>query len=115
MLSTHVAALSPPEGQFSHVKFLTKTAIKQDLSERLEPSPEHWSLGTFQPFYLIIHTRPPPSQSIDTINLLTPSNINHYISGGTLTPLTPLPMQEMKPSMFSPIIADSTAPFNTGK
>ena len=41
MLSTHVAALSPPEGQFSHVKFLTKTAIKQDLSERLEPSPEH--------------------------------------------------------------------------
>jgi len=32
--------------------------------------------------------------------------------GGTLTPLTPLPMQEMKPSMFPSIITDSSAPFN---
>ena len=31
-----------------------------------------------------------------------------------MTPLTPLPMQEMKPSMFSPIIPDSSAPFNPG-
>ena len=42
-------------------------------------------------------------------------NADSCILGGTLTPLTPLPMQEMKPAMFSPIIADSTASFNTGK
>jgi len=33
--------------------------------------------------------------------------------GGTLTPLTPISMQEMKPSMFSPIIPESSTPFNT--
>ena len=37
MLSaSHLSCAEPPEGPFSHVKFHTKTAIKQDLSGRLE-------------------------------------------------------------------------------
>ena len=105
----------PPKGSFPMLNFSQKLQSNKICLNVLNQvqNTEAW-----EPFnlstWLSTHT-PPPSQSIDTINLLTPSNINHYISGGTLTPLTPLPMQEMKPSMFSPIIADSTAPFNTGK
>merc|ERR1712038_2171638 len=36
------------------------------------------------------------------------------VAGGSLTPLTPLTMQDMKPSMFSPGLSDPPAPSYPG-
>ena len=36
-----------------------------------------------------------------------------FCSGGGLAPLTPITMQDLKPSMFSPILGESPT-FNTG-
>jgi len=63
----------------------------------------------------IVFTHPTTTTSdilYDSINMSQAYPTLTSSLGGTLTPLTPLSMQEMKPSMFSPIIGDST-PFNT--
>merc|ERR1711892_1633481 len=63
----------------------------------------------------IVFTHPTTTTSdilYDSINMSQAYPTLTSSLGGTLTPLTPLSMQEMKPYMFSPIIGDS-APFNS--
>jgi len=63
----------------------------------------------------IVFTHPTTTTSdilYDSINMSQAYPTLTSSLGGTLTPLTPLSMQEMKPSMFAPIIGDS-APVNS--
>ena len=95
------------------LNFTQKLQSNKICLDVLKLGREHRSLGTFQPFSSIVLARLPPHNQLT--RLITDLTLNIVIAGGSLTPLTPLPMQEMKPSMFSPIIPDSSAPFNTGK
>ncbi len=104
---------SPPKGRFPMLNFTQKLQSNKICLDVLKLGREHRSLGTFQPFSSIVLARLPPHNQLT--RLITDLTLNIVIAGGSLTPLTPLPMQEMKPSMFSPIIPDSSAPFNTGK
>ena len=119
VLSTHVVSQplilvpSPLKGRFPMLNFTQKLQSNKICLDVLELGREHRSLGTFQPFSWSIVCCP-DSPHNQLTQLITDLSHNTLIAGGSLTPLTPLPMQEMKPSMFSPIIPDSSAPFNTG-
>jgi len=112
-----VQGVVAPPSDMANTTTITPALTQSPPNQTSSPS----TLATSYPSFpeSIVFTNPPPS-STSTDILYDSINMSHAYPtltsslGGSLTPLTPLTMQDMKPSMFSPGLSDPPAPSYPG-